>query len=301
MFARIALLAALVLATGCAASSRVAALPDSALGQRAWATACEDFDEWDKPGPPFRVYGQTYYVGTCGIASLLVVSPEGHVLIDSGTDKGAELVLANVRSLGFDPRDVKVLLMSHEHFDHVGGMARLQAATGATILTSQDAAESLRSGLPTPRDPQAASGHPASPPVTGPIEILLGDNRQLIGITEFQPIRTPGHTPGALSWSWQQCEGATCKTIIYADSLNPISADGFRFSDNTGYLAAYYAVIATIADSQCDVLLTPHPGSSDMRKRLSNGQLEQTGACWNYGMAVRARLDARLADERKPK
>ena len=74
---------------------------------RAWAAACEDNDEWDKPGPPLRIHGNTYYVGTCGISSILVVSPDGHALIDSGTDKGADIVLANIKALGFDPRDVK--------------------------------------------------------------------------------------------------------------------------------------------------------------------------------------------------
>src|SRR5690606_33781549 len=117
-----------------------------------WAAACEDFDEWDKPGPPFRIFGNTYYVGTCGIASILVVSPDGHALVDSGTDEGAKVVLANIRKHGFDPRDVKVLLTSHEHFDHVGGIARLQAATGATIVTTPEAAAVLRSGKPSADD-----------------------------------------------------------------------------------------------------------------------------------------------------
>ena len=121
MSARLMFAAGLALVAGCA-TARPAPLADAGAGQRAWAAACEDFDEWDKPGPPFRIYGRTYYVGTCGISALLIVGPDGHTVIDSGTDEGAKAVLANIRALGFDPRDVKTLLTSHEHFDHVGGI-----------------------------------------------------------------------------------------------------------------------------------------------------------------------------------
>ena len=197
MSARVALIAALALLTGCATASRTEPLADAGPGQRAWAAACEDFDEWDKPGPPFRIYGRTYYVGTCGISSVLVVGPDGHTLIDSGTDEGAKVVLANIRALGFDPRDVKAILLSHEHFDHVGGMARLQAATGATIVTTEAAAKVLRTGVVDPADPQAGSGHPAFPPVTGKITTLDGPGPGLRGDGEFGALSPPGHTRGA--------------------------------------------------------------------------------------------------------
>jgi len=205
MSARASLAAVLALLSGCT-TPLATTLAEAAPGQRAWAAACSDFDEWDKSGTPFRVYGNTYYVGTCGISSLLIVSPEGHALIDSGTEKGAEAVLANIRALGFDPKDVKVLLLSHEHFDHVGGMARLQAATGATIVATPAAAAVLRRGMPGDGDPQALSGHPSFAPVAGPIVELSGEYTQLIGDTEFQPLLTPGHTPGATSWTWRDAK-----------------------------------------------------------------------------------------------
>ena len=255
-----------VLVASCATTAPVAPLADAGPGQRAWAAACGDADGWDKPGPPFRVYGNTYYVGTCGISSLLVVSPGGHTLIDSGTDKGAEVVLANIRALGFEPHDVKTILMSHEHFDHVGGMARLQAATGATIVTTAPAAAVLRSGKPGADEPQTASGHPAFPPVTGRIEPLDGAHRLLGGDTEFQPLLTPGHTPGALSWTWRECEGASCKAVVYVDSLNPISADGYRFSDHPALVAAFRAGVAKVAALDCDILIAQIP-SAKLRAR----------------------------------
>ena len=303
MSARLAAIAPLLLA-GCAtapaatAPARVA-LADAAAGQRAWAAACKDGDGWDKPGPPFRIYGSTYYVGTCGIASLLVAGDKGHVLIDSGTDKGAEVVLANIRALGFDPRDVAKILMSHEHFDHVGGMARLQAATGATIVATSPAAAVLRSGRPGADDPQAASGHPPFPPVTGPIAALDTDRPVRAGGPGLQSIATPGHTLGALSWSWRECEQAACKAIVYVDSLNPISADGYRFSDHPALVKAMGRGIGRVAALDCDIVIAPHPAAAKLRDRLIGTRpLFDREGCRAYAAAATERLDKRLAAER---
>ncbi len=289
--------AASALLAACA-TPQPAPLADAATGQRAWAQACEDFDEWDKPGPPFRIYGRSYYVGTCGISSILVVSPEGHTLIDSGTEAGAAIVLGNIRKLGFDPQDVEAILTSHEHFDHVGGIARLQAATGATIVTSRDAAEVLRTGRTAPTDPQATSGHPPFAPVTGPIAVLDGERPQLIGDREFRPIFTPGHTLGALSWTWQECEGDRCEWLVYIDSMNPISSEGYRFSDHPGLVAAFRAGIAKVSALECGIVLAPHPGSAALRERLLRTKpLVDPAGCSAYAASVTVRLDKRLAED----
>lgn len=300
MSARFAWAVAASLLAGCAtAAPPPAPLIGAGPGQKAWAAACADFDEWDKPGPPFRLYGRAYYVGTCGISSVLVVGPDGHTVIDSGTDEGAKIVLANIRALGFDPKDVKTLLLSHEHFDHVGGMARLQAATGATIITSEAAAKVLRSGVPDPADPQATSGHPPFPAVTGNIVTLDGPGAVLLGDWQFRSIRSPGHTLGAMSWSWQDCEGSSCKTIVYADSLNPISSDGYRFSDHPELVAAFRAGVAEIATAPCDIVLAPHPGAVGLRARLAGDRpLVDEGGCRGYAAVASERMDKRLATER---
>lgn len=296
MSARILSLLALV--AGCATAPAAAPLADASAGQKAWAATCEDFDEWDKPGPPFRIYGRTYYVGTCGISAILVVGPDGHTVIDSGTDEGAKIVLANIRALGFDPKDVKTLLLSHEHFDHVGGMARLQAETGATIITTEAAAKVLRTGVVAPADPQVGSNHPAFPPVTGKIVTLDGTGAVLLGDWQFRSIRTPGHTLGAMSWSWQDCEDAVCKSIVYADSLNPISSDGYRFTDHPALVAAFRAGVAEVAGAPCDIVLAPHPGAVALRARLLGDKpLIDPGGCKAFADIAIDRLERRLASE----
>lgn len=298
MSARWLLLGALAVA-GCATTPTPLSLADADAGQRAWAAACADNDSWDKPSPPFRVYGQTYYVGTCGITALLIASPDGHTLIDSGTHDGALLVHANVRALGFDPLDVKTILMSHEHFDHIGGIARIQGLTGATIVASAPAVGALVSGHPAADDPQAASGHPPFPPATGQIEVLTRQSRaELRRNGGFIALTTPGHTPGALSWTWPACERGSCKQIVYADSLNPISSDGYRFSDHPALVAAFRYGIATLAQAQCDILVTPHPASAKLRERLLGAApLIDPGGCRAYAATVTERLDKRLATE----
>src|SRR3954447_17864918 len=124
------------------------------------AVACQGSDDWDKPAPPVRIHGNTYLVGTCGISAILIAGSEGDILIDAGTERGADLIAANVRALGFRVRDIKILLHSHEHLDHVGGMARLQQLTGARLIASAPAAKVLETGAAGAGDPQAGMQPP---------------------------------------------------------------------------------------------------------------------------------------------
>ena len=109
-------------------------------GGASWARQCTGWDDWDKPGPPFRLFGNAYYVGTCGISAILIAGSEGHILIDGGTAAGASVIAANIDKLGFRLSDIQLLLHSHEHFDHVGGLAELQKASGAKVMASALAA-----------------------------------------------------------------------------------------------------------------------------------------------------------------
>ena len=265
-----------------------------------WAAACKDWDEWDKPAPPVRIHANTYLVGTCGISAILVTGEEGHVLIDSGTEQGADLIADNIRQLGFRLGDIKYLLMSHEHFDHVGGMARLQQLTGATLVTSAAAEKVLNTGVASTDDPQAGMHKPFPAATVGRVIADGGEVR--LHDLNLTAIATPGHTPGALSWRWESCDGGVCRTMVYADSLSAVSRDDYRFSDHPDYLAAYRASIARIADGRCEILLTPHPSASAMRDRMTGEQpLFDPEGCKNYAASLAKRLDERLAKEAAPK
>src|SRR5690348_2490535 len=91
--------------------------PIQSAGPR-WAAECNGSDDWNKPAPPVRIHGNTYLVGSCGISSILIVGSDGDVLIDGGTELGADIIAGNIRSLGFRLQDIKFILDSHEHPDH---------------------------------------------------------------------------------------------------------------------------------------------------------------------------------------
>ncbi|HEY0628206.1 MAG TPA: subclass B3 metallo-beta-lactamase, partial [Sphingomicrobium sp.] len=232
----------------------------------AWAGACKDWDEWDKPAPPVRIHASTYLVGTCGISAILITGDKGHVLIDGATEAGAEVIANNIRQLGFKLRDVKYLLISHEHHDHVGGIARLQQLTGATLVTSAPAEKALSGGVVGADDPQSGLDKPYRAANVGRVIADGGD--VLLGNLRLFAMTTPGHTPGATSWRWESCDGAVCRTMVYADSLSPVSRDDYKFSDHPDNLAAFRASIAKIAASPCEILMTPHPSASQMRDRM---------------------------------
>ncbi|MEP0392049.1 MAG: subclass B3 metallo-beta-lactamase [Erythrobacter sp.] len=305
MFARL-LPASLFAACACVPVDQ---LPESAGSDRdlhsseivRFSEECKKWDEWDKPAKPFRVHANTYYVGTCGIAAILITNDEGHILIDTGTQNGADVVAENIRSLGFDLSDVRYLTHSHEHFDHVGGFAKVQALTGAVIIGNSASIPVLLSGVPGELDPQHGT-HPSFPPILAPPASAgwnkIGNGESIsVGDVEVFAIETPGHSPGAFSWHWQACDGDNCKTIVYADSLSPISSDEHRFSDHPTDLALFREGLGRIAALDCDILLTPHPSHSLMVERAATGTFDGGISCAQYASGKMNDLDARLQRE----
>lgn len=266
--------------------------------QQAFLDACEPWDEWDKPAPPFKIFGATYYVGTCGISSILILGDGEHILIDSGTEKGAETVLRNIKSLDIDPTEIKFLAYSHEHFDHVGGHARIQEATGASVMARKQIAPAFETGTVLPSDPQFGMHEPMAPVRMGLIlESLKGLSVSGLSI---RAIETPGHSPGALTWYWQECE-ERCENIVYADSLSPVSRDDYKFSDHPQYLAEYRKGLARLERQECSLLLTPHPSHSRMLKRMKAGKLIQNAPgdkpCKDYAAGKVEDIEKRLMKE----
>jgi metallo-beta-lactamase class B len=259
--------------------------------------ACAGREGWGDPAPPARVFGNVYMVGTCGIVSLLITTPDGYFLIDGAVKEAAPGIADNIRKLGFDPKDVRYLLSSHEHVDHAGGLAYLKRITGAKFITRAAARTALESGVPHPTDPQLG----LLPPFGGvEAELLIGDGDTIrIGKQALTMIATPGHTPGGTSWTWTSCDSATCHQVVYADSLGAVSADAYRFSDHPEYVAVLKATIKRVAAIKpCDILIAPHPSQSNFFERLANEMpLVDNMGCANYAKAAAERLAAKLAKE----
>jgi metallo-beta-lactamase class B len=109
---------------------------------------------------------------------------------------------------------------------------------------------------------------------------------------------TPGHTAGSTSWSWRVCERGDCRTLVYADSLTAVAPDSYRFSDHPALVARFRATFDRVAAMPCAILVTPHPGASNLFERLAGrAPLADRGACAAYASAARRRLDERLALE----
>ena len=265
---------------------------------------CPSCAEWNAPQRPFEVFGNTYWVGTHGLGAILVTSPQGHVLIDGALPESAPLILANIRALGFRVEDVKLILNSHAHFDHAGGIAELQRASGATVAASPWSAGVLEHGTSGPGDPQYGvllSYTPAHDVRT----IADGDTLR-VGPLALVAHFTGGHTPGGTSWSWRACDGARCRNVVYADSQTPVSADGFYFTHSAAYpnaIADFERGFAALEQVPCDILITPHPDASALWQRVAARDagnadaLMQPGACRAFAAAARDRLAQRVAKE----
>ena len=265
------------------------------------AAACAADAGWNDPATPRRIHGSTWFVGTCGISALLVTSPQGHLLLDGATPKGGVQILANIRALGFKPEDVRVIVLSHEHVDHAGGLAALQAATGAPVLARAAAVQTLERGASDRSDPQMRVLD--SFPAVKRVQVIADDEVVKVGPLTLQAIATPGHTPGGTSWTWRSCESGDCRQVVYADSLTAIADDVYRYTDeieHPGVLAGFRQTLSRVAALDCEILLTPHPSASQMWSRIGPGAtqaLVDTSACRAYAAKADERLDQRVAEE----
>jgi metallo-beta-lactamase class B len=263
--------------------------------------SAEALAKFNAPAEPFRIYGNTWYVGTQGLSSVLITSDYGHVLIDGGLPESAPLIAANVAKLGFKVADIKAILQSHAHPDHIGGIAALARESGAAVYARRPADEVLRTGKLPPEDPQF--GAKVKIPTVPSVWVVHGDQLLGVGSNRLRAIATPGHTPGGTSWAWDACEGSVCLTMVYADSLAPVSGDKYRFSDHPEVLAQFDTSFQALEAQKCDVVISPHPEVSQIIERAQKAggkadALKDPEGCKRYVAGFRQKLADRLAQEK---
>jgi len=267
---------------------------------------CDACEGWNQPFEPVHLYGNTWHVGTAGLGSVLITSSQGHILIDGGLPQTAPLIAANIRKAGFRVEDVKLLVNSHAHYDHAGGLAALQRASGAKVAASPEGKRALENGGPLSNDPQFAFGPEHNNYPTVPTVRVIADGETLrVGDLAITAHFTPGHTTGGTSWTWSSCEEKSCRSFVYADSLNSVSAPQFRFSDDAARVASFERSIARVEQLPCDVILAAHPNAIDLERKLAESKagagtkaFVDPQACKAYAAGARQRLQARLAEER---
>ncbi|MCW4461869.1 subclass B3 metallo-beta-lactamase [Sphingomonas sp. BT-65] len=258
---------------------------------------------WLEPQAPVRLHGQSYYVGFKGLGVVLVRTSAGLILFDGGVPQSVRAIQANIRKLGFDPKQIKYILVTEPHWDHAGGVAALARDSGAMVIAGAAAVAELRRGNVGPDDPQAGI-HAQMPGVTRVRGVRDGEQVRLGGVTVTAQA-TPGHTAGSTSWSWQSCEGKTCATLVFAASINPVSADEYRFTDHPERVALLRRGAAKLAALRCDIAIPSHPDTNDTLKHLAalersrvRNPLLDKAACRSLAATYSERLDARLAKEK---
>lgn len=266
---------------------------------------CSHCAEWNAPQPPFRIYGNTYYVGPHGLSSILITSDKGHVLIDGALPESVSQITHNVRSLGFRIEDIKLIVNSHVHFDHAGGIAELQCLSGARVVASRWSADVLAKTGIGRGDPQFAITRPIA--LVKNVETLSDGESFEVGPIHLTAHLTPGHTPGGTSWTWQSCEGGRCVNLVYADSLTPVSADGFKFtrnSENPDAIQDFKKSFAFLRSTPCDILISTHPDTSGLWDRLAAREkgakpdpMIDGSACRKYALNAEESLQERVAAE----
>lgn len=209
---------------------------------------------WTEAMDPFQVAQGLYYVGTVGLASYLVTSDEGHILIDAPMQANTQRVLSNIRRLGFEPSDIRVQLATHAHFDHVGGIAGMLEATGSDLVVSEGAAALVASG----GGPQALSPYPPAQAdrVIGHLEtVSVGDRRLTSHLT-------PGHTRGCTSWSGEVEIDGDPLTFVLVCSLSVLPDYRLTGEDETypGIARDYCSSLEHLRTLRPDIFLANHGG-----------------------------------------
>ena len=180
--------------------------------------------------------------------------------------------------------------------------------SGATIIASAPAAKTLRQGHSDADDPQFGQ-LPNLPAVTGPLRVVKDGEAVRLGKVDVTAVATPGHAAGSTSWRWRSCEAGRCLNIVFASSINPVSVDGYRFSDpaHRAIVATFRQTIARVGALPCDILFTAHPDNSGGDVTFAQFERHPTpnpfidpAACRKLSASYTSILDARLAREAKP-
>jgi metallo-beta-lactamase class B len=210
--------------------------------------------EMNQPVPPFRIAGNLYYVGAKEICSFLITTPQGHIILDGGYAETAPQIERNLAQLGFKIEDVKILLNSHAHLDHAGGLAKLKQKSGAKFVASAGDAELLRNG-----------GHGdfrfgdalLFPPVA--VDQIIGDGESIqLGGQKLTAWLTPGHTKGNTTWTTKISDGAKTYDVVFAGSPTALDYKLVGKESYPGIAADFEKTFAVFKKLPCDIFLSDH-------------------------------------------
>jgi len=227
----------------------------------------QDSPDWTEPFPPFRIADNLYYVGSKGLANYLITTPQGNILINSDLEANVPLIQASIEKLGFHFKDTKILLISHAHWDHDAGSAKIKELTGATYMVMDADVPVVESGGKT--DFQYIRPEFLYPPTK--VDRVLQDGDEVrLGDTVLVAHLTPGHTKGCTTWTMKVTDvGKTYNVVIVGSpNVNP----GYKLVHNQEYpqIAEDYERMWRVLKSlPCDIFLGAHGGYFDMEEKYA--------------------------------
>lgn len=213
---------------------------------------------------PFRIIGNIYYVGASDVASYLITTKKGHILIDSGFEETVPMIERNFKKLGFDLKDVKILLNNHAHYDHAGGLKLLKEKTGAKLFSVKPQADSLKVG----DTDNFRYGNKISFKPVKVDRIIKNKQKIKLGDTKLKTHLTPGHTKGCTTWTMNVRENQRKYRVIFQCS---ISALDYNLIDNPKYLnhaKDFETTFAKLKNTKVDVFLGSHAQFFKMKEKL---------------------------------
>jgi metallo-beta-lactamase class B len=255
-FARSVALPFLILLLGFASAARLAAAPNP---------------DWTRPFPPFRIAGNLYYVGSADLASYLIVTPQGLILINSSLEASVPLIRKSVESLGFKFTDIKILLISHAHYDHCAGSAQIVKLTGAKYFVMDADVPVVESGGKADFQ-YGTQPDDLYPPAHVDRGLHDGDTVRLGGSVLTARL-TPGHTKGTTTWTMDETENGRVlhAVIVGSPNVNP----GYKLVNNAAYpqiAADYKRGLAVLASLPCDLFLGAHGAYFGLTEKYARWQ-----------------------------
>ena len=220
-------------------------------------------EAWNQPFKPFKIIGNIHYVGTNNLACYLITSPAGHILLDTAMAESSPLVRANIEALGYRLKDVRIILASHAHFDHVAGHAAMQAATGARVFATAADAATLESG-------GTQGFHPLNPYQPVKVNKIIKDGAIVrLGKLALTAHLTPGHTEGNTTWTMTVEEKGKKYNVVFVGSMsiNP----GVKLVNNVTWpqvAEAYARSFQLLKTLPCEVFLGPHAPFFNMEAKV---------------------------------
>lgn len=250
----------------------------------------QDPPAWTRPTAPVHLLGPIWYVGTEGLASYLIKTSAGAIVIDGTLAENVPAIRRNIEAAGVPIVRVKWLLLTHAHFDHAAGMAGLQRASGAKLAVGARDAAAVRTGTPPG---ETSYGVIRFPPARVDRAVRDGEVIRL-GNVALRAVATPGHTPGCTTWTMRVAERGRTLDVVFPCS---VSVAGNRLFANRRYpdiATDYRASFARLAVLPADVVLDSHPERADVLERARTGRLVAPGLLREIVLKARDEFDREL-------